>query len=148
MRMIIGRPLTPLNRLGTLRAVRRHETAAAVTTTRAGMCGMSVQTARPVAPYDPMRRISGIVNRPARPGGTDQRLPLPTAIEAYTRGPAYASFEEQRLGTLAPGMLADIVVLETDIFTHPPTKSEDVALMMTVVDGKVVYQAKGRPDGT
>ena len=44
------------------------------------------------------------------------RLSLKAAIDAYTSGPAWASFDEQRKGTIAPGMLADLVVLSDDIF--------------------------------
>ena len=49
-----------------------------------------------------------------------ERLPLRQAIEAYTRDGAWASFDEQRKGTLARDMLADIVVLSDDIFSGPP----------------------------
>jgi predicted amidohydrolase YtcJ len=98
----------------------------------------------PVATIDAMGRIIGIVNRQPRPGGTDQRLSLTTAIDDYTSGPAYASFDETQKGTLAAGMLADIVVLATDVFSHPPASRDDVAVSATIVDGKVVYRRSGR----
>jgi predicted amidohydrolase YtcJ len=97
----------------------------------------------PVATIDAMGRIVGIVNRQPRPGGIDQRLPLTTAIDDYTSGPAYASFDEKDKGTIAPGMLADIVILATDVFTRPPAVRDDIAVKTTIFDGKAVYRAEG-----
>jgi hypothetical protein len=95
----------------------------------------------PVASLDAMSRITSIVDRPPRPGGTDQRLSMAAAIDDYTSGPAYASFDEQQKGTIAPGMLADIAVLATDVFSHPPSSRADVEVKTTIVDGKVVFGA-------
>ncbi|HJZ73168.1 MAG TPA: amidohydrolase [Vicinamibacterales bacterium] len=94
----------------------------------------------PVASLDAMSRITSIVHRPPRPGGSDQRLPLEEAIDDYTSASAFASFDEHEKGTLAPGMLADVVVLATDIFTHPPAARGDIAVTATIVDGRVVYR--------
>jgi predicted amidohydrolase YtcJ len=93
----------------------------------------------PVASLDAMSRITSIVNRPPRPGGSDQRLTMAAAIDDYTRGPAFASFDEKIKGTIAPGMLADIAILATDVLAHPPAAREDVAVDTTIFDGKVVY---------
>ena len=76
-----------------------------------------------------------------RAGGTDERLPLTTVIDDYTSEAAYAAFDENVKGTLAPGMLADIVVLATEIFARAPAVRGDVAVKTTIVDGKVVYRA-------
>ena len=97
----------------------------------------------PVATLDAMGRIIGIVNRQPRRRGTDERLPLTTAIDDYTSAAAYAAFDENQKGTLAPGMLADIVVLATDVFSRPPASREDIAVAVTIVDGKVAYRAPG-----
>ena len=67
-------------------------------------------------------------------------------IDAYTIGAAYASFDEQRKGSLAPGMLADLVVLSTDIFQLTPEKVRETVVKVTVFDGEVVYTKK--PDST
>jgi len=93
----------------------------------------------PVAPLDAMSRITSIVNRPPRAGAADQRLSMTAAIDDYTSASAYASFDEKDKGTLAPGMLADMAVLATDVFTHPPVRREDVDVVTTIVDGKVVF---------
>jgi predicted amidohydrolase YtcJ len=94
----------------------------------------------PVASLDAFSRITSIANRPPRPGGTDQRLTFPQAIDGYTSEAAYASFDETRKGTLEPGKLADIVVLGSDVFAEPPTTREAAAVYTTIVDGKVAYR--------
>lgn len=72
----------------------------------------------------------------------DQRLSIDDTLAGYTRWAAYASFDEKRNGTLQPGMLADIVVLTTDITAAPIPKNTDVVVATTIVDGKVVYEKK------
>ena len=69
-----------------------------------------------------------------------ERLPLRQAIDAYTSDAAWASFDELRKGALARNMLADLVVLSEDIFDLPTTRLADVEVMVTIVDGKVVYR--------
>ncbi len=69
-------------------------------------------------------------------------MPVNTLIDAATRGTAYGSFWDNQQGTLTPGKLADVVMLATDIFSQPPAKAEDIAVSMTIFDGKVVYRAK------
>jgi predicted amidohydrolase YtcJ len=68
-------------------------------------------------------------------------LSLTTAIDDYTRESAYATFDEKEKGTLAPGMLADVVILATDVFSNEPQRREDIAVSATIFDGKVVYRA-------
>lgn len=72
----------------------------------------------------------------------DQRLSIDDTLAGYTRWAAYASFDEKRKGTLQPGMLADIVVLTSDITAAPIPKNTDVVVATTIVDGKVVYEKK------
>jgi predicted amidohydrolase YtcJ len=62
------------------------------------------------------------------------------AIQAYTRDAAWASFDEQRKGTLKRDMLADIAVLSEDIFSGPPSKLTSTEVVVTIADGKVVYR--------
>ena len=92
------------------------------------------------APHQSVPAPPARSDRPARPGGTDQRLPMKTAIDDYTSGSAFAAFDEKDKGTLKPGMLADIAVLATDVFTHPPTARGDVAVTVTILDGKPVFK--------
>ena len=70
-----------------------------------------------------------------------QKLAVETAITAYTSGAAWASFDEQRKGTLEPGMLADIVVLSNDVFDGMArARLASSGAVLTVFDGKVVYR--------
>jgi predicted amidohydrolase YtcJ len=65
---------------------------------------------------------------------------LRNAIDAYTSHAAYASYDEQRKGTLARGMLADIVILSSDIFEAGAAGPADAEVTVTISDGKIVYQ--------
>jgi predicted amidohydrolase YtcJ len=72
----------------------------------------------------------------------DQRLSIGEALAGYTTWAAYASFDEQRKGTLAPGMLADVVVLGRDVTSAPIASPTGVPVAFTIFDGKVVYERK------
>ncbi|HJU41860.1 MAG TPA: amidohydrolase [Vicinamibacterales bacterium] len=69
-----------------------------------------------------------------------ERLSVRKAIQGYTRDAAWASFDEQRKGTLTRDMLADIVVLSEDIFSAPPARLTTTEVVVTIADGKVVYR--------
>jgi predicted amidohydrolase YtcJ len=100
----------------------------------------------PVAPLDPLRGIHIAVTRTTADGlpeggwYPEQRLALKAAIEAYTADAAWASFDEQRKGTLEPGMLADLVVLSKDIFSAPPASLASTGVEVTIFDGRIVYR--------
>jgi predicted amidohydrolase YtcJ len=64
------------------------------------------------------------------------------ALRSWTLGGAYAAFEEKDKGTLEPGKLADFVVLSKDIMTIPADEILKTKVLMTVVGGQTVYQAK------
>jgi predicted amidohydrolase YtcJ len=95
----------------------------------------------PAASLNPMLGLSAVLT-PATDGDAEDtaRLSLKSAIDAYTSGAAWASFDEQRKGTLGPGLLADIVVLSVAIFKIPVTDLPAVRVEMTIFDGKVVYR--------
>lgn len=98
-----------------------------------------------VAPIDPLLGIYAAVTRRTtdgkNPGGwfPEQKISVEEAVRAYTVNNAYAAFEENDKGTIAPGKLADFVVLTDDIFSIDPVKIADVKVQMTVVGGVVVY---------
>jgi predicted amidohydrolase YtcJ len=93
----------------------------------------------PAASLNPILGLSAIV-RPSVEDNDRSRLSLKAAIDAYTSGAAWASFDEQRKGTIAPGMLADLVVLSDDIFKLPPADLPAARVEVTIFDGKVVYR--------
>lgn len=87
-------------------------------------------------PLSPLLNLMFAVTNPLHP---DEGLTLEEAVIAHTRGSAYAEFEEYRKGTLAPGMLADLVVLSDDIFRMPPGAIPAARSIMTMVGGRVVF---------
>jgi predicted amidohydrolase YtcJ len=104
----------------------------------------------PVVALNPMLGIHTAVTRTSvdgQPEGgwhPDQRLTLRAAVNAYTADAAWASFDEQRKGTLAAGMLADLVILSRDIFSAPVAALASTTIEVTIFDGNVVYQRSGR----
>jgi len=69
----------------------------------------------------------------------EQKLSLADAWEAYTLGPAYAAYMEDRLGRLAPNHLADLIVLEKDPFACDPDELLGMQSSATMVGGEWVY---------
>ena len=63
-----------------------------------------------------------------------------TAIDAYTEGSAYMEFMEDKKGRIKPGQLADMVVLDKDIFTCDPMEIRNIIPLMTIIDGNIVYR--------
>ena len=100
----------------------------------------------PVVPINPLRGIYACVTRqltdgtPERGWQRQERLHAKDCFRAYTVGSAYAQFEDQRKGTIAPGMLADIVVYPRDLNQTRPSDILTLPVSMTIVGGKVVYQ--------
>lgn len=70
----------------------------------------------------------------------EQGLTVAQVLKAWTYGGQYANFREHELGTLEAGKLADIAVLDSDIFHTPMEAMRDVKVMLTVCDGKIVYE--------
>jgi len=80
---------------------------------------------------------------PAEGWFPEQRLTIEEAIEAYTRNPAWASFEEDIKGTLAPGKLADIAVFDVDLIEagrNDPARLLQAEALYTIVGGRVVHE--------
>jgi predicted amidohydrolase YtcJ len=75
---------------------------------------------------------------PARP---DEAITRQQAVEAYTRGSAYAEFAEGDKGTIEPGKLADLAVLSQDIFQVPLPELPRTQSVLTLVGGNVVFDA-------
>jgi len=75
----------------------------------------------------------------------EQRITVAEALRAYTFGTAYASFYDDHVGSLTPGRLADLVVLDTDILNVPPERIKDARVLLTLFDGRKVWQAEDAP---
>jgi predicted amidohydrolase YtcJ len=95
--------------------------------------------------FSPFMGIHAAVTRQDRGGNPqggwypDQRLTRMEALESYTLDAAYTSFEEDVLGSITPGKLADLAVLSNDILTVPPHEILDARAVMTIVGGTVVF---------
>ena len=95
----------------------------------------------PIVPIDPLLGIQvALTRQPHLPGLPDQRLALDQVLAAFTRNGAYAGFVEAQTGSLAPGMLADLVLLSGDIEATPPDQIAALQIRMTVCDGEVTHE--------
>ena len=98
----------------------------------------------PVAPALPLMGIRDAVLRRTSSGadiGKAESLSVREAIGLYTSEAGYFSFDEENLGTIEPGKYADLVVLDRDITAIPAEEIQDARVLMTIVDGRVVYEA-------
>lgn len=97
----------------------------------------------PVVPSSPLIGIYAAVTRKAETGQTllSQECISPgQALEMYTINAAYASFEEKLKGSIAPGKLADLVLWDADPTQVPAEKIKDIQVLLTIIDGKVVWE--------
>ena len=106
----------------------------------------------PVSSADPLqeihvavnRRLSSRLGRPGtaetdRPFLPDEAVTVSQALTAFTAGVAYVNHRETDLGSLRPGRLADIAVLDRDILTIPPDEIGTAQVSLTIAGGQVVH---------
>ena len=99
-------------------------------------------TDAPIENVSPLENFYSTVTRRTKEGEIfygDQRMTRMEALRAATSAAAYAGFEEETKGTLAPGMLADLVVLSQDILEVPEEDLLQTTVDMTIVDGQVRF---------
>ena len=72
----------------------------------------------------------------------EERVTMAQAIEYYTLGSAYAEFAETRKGSITEGKLADLVILTRDLFAIPPREILSTKAALTMVGGRVVFEAR------
>jgi hypothetical protein len=102
-----------------------------------------------VAPADPLMAVYAAVTRRTlddrRPQGwvPEQKITVAEALRAHTAGSARAGFMEKEVGVLAPGMLADLTLIDRDLTRVPPETIRDARIMLTMVGGRVVYDRDG-----
>ena len=101
-----------------------------------------------VAPLDPMLTIYAAATRRTldgkHPDGwiSEQKISVEETVRGYTIGSAFAEFQEKEKGTISPGKLADLVILTRDIFKIDPTEIKNTKVVMTIMDGRVVYESR------
>jgi predicted amidohydrolase YtcJ len=95
-------------------------------------------------PFSPLLGIQGMVTRTGWNGetwGANQRISIAEALLVYTWNGAYNSHEENAKGSIAPGKLADFVILADDPHRVDPGKIKDIAIVRTVAGGRTTYLA-------
>jgi predicted amidohydrolase YtcJ len=101
-----------------------------------------------VAPPTPLEGIYAAVTRRTLDGRNPngwvpaEKITVEESLKAYTSEAAYATFEESRKGVLRPGYLADLVVIDRDLMRMDPAQIRDAKVRITMVGGKVVYEAR------
>ncbi len=100
----------------------------------------------PVAPINPLTGIYAAVTRRTLDGNNpdgwfpEQKISMEEAIRGYTLNAAFTEFAEHLKGSLEEGKLADVVILDQNLFEISPEKILDTKVVMTVLDGEIVYK--------
>ncbi len=95
-------------------------------------------------PCNPLTGIYAAVTRKVINGSTlaiNERISLADAIKMYTLWGAYASFEEDLKGSITLGKLADLVILNDDIFRMAPEDIKDIKVKRTIIAGRTVWKS-------
>jgi predicted amidohydrolase YtcJ len=102
----------------------------------------------PVVRLDPLLTLYAAVTRATldgkQPNGwfPEQRISIQDALAAYTMGSAYAEFQERDKGSIEPGKLADMVLLDRDVLSIPPAQIRDAHVITTWLGGKEIYASR------
>jgi hypothetical protein len=100
----------------------------------------------PVAPLNPLTGIYAAVTRQTTDGQNpqgwfpEQKISLEDAIKGYTLNAAYAEFSDKVKGSIEEEKLADLVVLDQNLFKVAPERIQDTRVTMTIVDGRIVHK--------
>jgi predicted amidohydrolase YtcJ len=96
----------------------------------------------PVVTQNPFIGISAAVNRkPWRPNLPSQQQTLENTLIAYTRDAAFAEFQEHHKGQVRENFLADLTLVNADMFGAPPDTIAEMKALVTMSDGRIVYEA-------
>ena len=98
----------------------------------------------PVTTYNPFIGMYSAVTRKTVYGrelGPDEAISRETALRLYTRDAAWVTFEDDIKGTLEPGKLADLAVLDRDLFTVPDEEIREITSFMTLLGGEIVHNS-------
>jgi predicted amidohydrolase YtcJ len=96
-----------------------------------------------VNPYNPFLGMWNSITRKTVRGNVvhpEQRISREEALKMYTIWGAYRQFSEKEKGSIEPGKLADMVVVDRDYLTCPEDQIKDIEPLMTILGGKIVYQ--------
>ena len=104
-------------------------------------CGTDLPLLIDDIPQSVYHAVGGYFPEGGEPFNKQNMLTVPELMTAWTRGGAYNLGQEKELGTLEAGKKADIAVLSGNIFTIPVEDARSLAVVLTMVGGKIVYQA-------
>jgi predicted amidohydrolase YtcJ len=93
-------------------------------------------------PVENISPVLGIWAATARTRFPEETLTLEEALKTYTLNAAYASFDEDKRGSIEVGKLADLTILSQDLSDVPADKMREVSVELTIVNGKIVYSKK------
>ena len=99
----------------------------------------TVSTPNPLLEIEVAVTRTPIDDRSAEPLLPDEALDLPTALETFTAGSAWVNFLAEETGTIEPGKLADLVVLDRDVLDPGAGPIGDAKVLLTLVEGEAVY---------
>ena len=122
-----------------MRARLGHSRAAQVSAVKSSLAAGIPLAFGSDGPLNPFLNLMFAVTNANNPA---EALTLEQAVSAYTRGSAFAEFQEQEKGTLAVGMLADLAVLSQDIFKVPVEALPATTSVLTIVGGRIVHEAQ------
>ena len=97
----------------------------------------------PIVELNPMLEIYRAVSRIAKDKKTwneKEKISIANALKAYTINAAFSAFKEKEMGTLEVGKLADIIMLDRNLFAIPIEEIKDAKVKLTIMDGRVVYE--------
>jgi predicted amidohydrolase YtcJ len=105
---------------------------------------LAFSTDFPISPLNPMLGIYQAITRldysRKNPWNEQEQITLAEALKAYTIGSAYSTHRDHELGTIEPNKLADIIVLDRNIFKVPVQQILETTVKLTLMDGQVVYK--------
>jgi predicted amidohydrolase YtcJ len=110
-----------------------------------GIQNLSLGTDYSVNPMNPFTCMYVFITRKDLRGvvyGADQAITREEALRLYTSSAAFYNFDEDVKGSIEPGKLADLVVISDDILSCPEEAIKDIKAAITIVGGKIVYEAK------
>ena len=99
----------------------------------------------PVTFYGPFYQIYAAVTRKTSSGqvvGPEEAISVMEAIRVYTLNGAYLAKEENIKGSIEPGKLADMIVIDRDVLSIPVDEIKNITVLTTIVDGQIVYQGQ------
>ncbi len=99
--------------------------------------GIRVAFGSDCMPFNPLYGVWSAVNHPIKPS----RVSLEEAVMCYTLNSAYAAFTEDRLGSVEPGKLADIAVVDRDLTQVPAAEIREAKVVYTILGGEIAYSA-------